>query len=133
MKNVLMLFALLSFAFLGCSDDAPEVVEDYEVTIKIVSPTPNSTFTAFDDIPLEVSFVRGSDEIIHNVLIELIDENSGDTKVLFEQHVHQTETYTFANETGLTIGDVGSYTLRATSFDPDGNLAEPAEMIFTAQ
>ena len=131
MKNVLMLFAFLSFAFLGCTDDEPEVVS-YDVTIKIVNPTPNSTFTAFSDVPLEVEFIRNEDEIIHNVKIELID-GSNQSKVLFEEHVHELGNYIFANEAGLTISDTGTYTLRASSYDFDGNQAEPVEITISAQ
>ena len=132
MKNVLMLLAFFSLVFLSCGDDDTPDTTDYEVTIKIINPDANTTFTPFTNFPIEVSFTRGADELIHHVKVELIDGNN-DAKVLLEEHVHEAELYTFANDEGLTIGEAGTYTLRATSHDMDGNHAEPVEMTLTAQ
>ena len=133
MKNVLMLLAFLSFTLLSCSnDDLPETT-DYDVVIKVISPTPNSTYAISDKVPIEVSFNRNTDEVIHHVKVEMISNADNSVKVLLEEHAHETETFTYANDQGFSIGDAGTYTLRATSHDMDGNHAEPVEVTITAQ
>lgn len=133
MKNVLFLLAFFSVICFSCKDDDAPETTDYKVEIEINNPVENSSYGAFENIPIEVVYTRGTDELIHHVKIELIDVNGNVVKTILEEHVHQPESYSYIDDVGISIGDTGTYKVRASSHDMDGNHADPVEVTITAQ
>lgn len=117
-RSLISLF-LFSVLLLSTSCDKDEQEDSYLVTIDIDAPNTVNKGAPFS---VEVAYTRDND-IIHNVKVEILNENGHSMTKLIEQHVHEANAYTFKKD-DIIIEEVGTYTLRAFSSDLHGDMED---------
>lgn len=117
---------LLTIAFLGmllmttsCKEDrsTEEMTDSYEVAIQIISPDEGQTITAGQEFTVEIEYSR-SGNLIHNVLVEIVDSSNNRIERLVERHAHVQGEFTFKQE-GIVMNEAGTYKVRAMTVDID--------------
>ena len=99
----------------GCDKDDGTENADYRVEVQIVAPENGAQIATNTPFSVEVAYTRDND-IIHNVLVEIINENGHTVKKLVEKHAHEANAFTF-KEAGVTLTEAGTYKLRAMTTD----------------
>ena len=119
-KSLNLLFVLLTIScfMTSCGEDR-EAVEngEYVVAVEIVSPANNATLTAGETFKVEVDYARNED-IVHNVKVEIMNEDGNVVKSLVNKHAHVANEFTFIDE-AVTIDQTGTYIVRASTTDLD--------------
>jgi len=93
----------------GCKKES---LDSYLVSIEIEAP---ATAKIGEPFEVTVNYARDND-IIHNVLIEILNEHGHQSMKLEERHVHESNTYSFT-QADIVLDKAGTYTLRAFSSD----------------
>jgi len=132
MKNLLFLFIFLSLISFSCGDEDTRLIE-YPVDISINNPIENNTYAVSEMIPLEVGFSRDPEEVIYHVKIELLDSAGNSILTLLEEHVDETENYTYSLDMAFSVNEAGTYTLKASSHDLEDQHANPQEITINIQ
>ena len=95
---------------------------EYKVNIDIVKPGENTIIDVDTDMEVEVTYTHETHgEIIHNVLIDIVDSDGNQVAKLLEEHVHSDMPYTYSNAAAWKTTTPGTYTLRAMTTDFEGN------------
>ena len=135
MKDLLFIFALgLSVAachHASVEDNDPVEVGAYVVSITVNKPTANSTVTKGNFMPIDVAFKRNGDSIIHNILLEIVDNKNAVVQTILEQHAHVKGTFNFSDVSAFKPTTAGSFKFRATTTDDDKLQPNTKEILFT--
>ncbi|GEM_PF-4432909 len=109
-------FFVISLGLLSCGEDR-EAEENaaYIVDIEIITPTNNATMAVGEDFNVEVDYAR-KENTIHNIKVEIVDEQGVTVHKLVERHAHVADEFTFQSE-AVSIGQAGTYFVRASSTD----------------
>ena len=113
MKNLWFFFIGFGIMISGCGDDTENNTNDapYAVDIIISNPTANASINANESQNISVSFT--SEGIIHNIKIEFQNMDTQITEVLFDEHVHQQQTFAYQNV--KTFETAGRYKMIVTT------------------
>ena len=103
---------LLTIGLLFWTSCNKEELESYLVSIDIDAPAAVKVGEPFD---VTINYERDND-IIHNVLIEIVNEQGHQTMKLEERHVHEANSYSFS-QANIVLDNAGTYTLRANTTD----------------
>ena len=126
MKNIVLLFTLL-FVFFACNKDERTPDESYIVEIDIIQPEENAAISVGDNLPIEVRFSRPNNQIIHNVLIEILDSDGAVIRTIRNKHEHVNGEVTFKQNDAFTANETGRFTLKVETTNFEGE--EPNDAI----
>lgn len=135
MKKYFLLVIALGLVQFSCKkdNDHDHNDENYHVNIEIEAPIANATVNVNEAMPVIVKFSRGAEEIIHHILIEILDSNNNVVKTIAQEHVHVAGNYTFSNGSAWTPTTAGSYIIKVGSHDMEDHATDPVEANFTVQ
>jgi len=115
----LLLMTLIAVACftMSCGEDLAVEEENvaYVVDVEIINPANNAQMIVDENFNVEVGFVR-AENIIHNIKVEILDEDGHQVMNLVERHAHVANEFTFTAE-NIAISAPGTYTLRAATTD----------------
>ncbi len=90
---------------------------DYKVNIDIVKPVASASVAINTALEVEVIYTHEtSGELIHNVMIDILDVDGKTVGTLVNEHTH-SEAYTYTQADAWTPTIAGTYTLRAMTTD----------------
>ena len=99
----------------SCDKDDGDEDADYRVAVQIVAPENGAQIATNTPFSVEVAYTIDND-IIHNVLVEIVDETGHTVKKLVEKHAHEANAFTF-KEAAVILTEAGTYKLRAMTTD----------------
>ena len=82
-------------------------------------------------MPIDVAFKRNGDSIIHNILLEIVDNKNAVVQTILEQHAHVKGTFNFSDVSAFKPTTAGSFKFRATTTDDDKLQPNTKEILFT--
>ena len=131
MKNTIFaLFLLGSLLTIGSCHNHDDEDATYEVAINILQPSADKTFAVGAFMPIEVTFSRPN-EVIHNVLIQVLDANNVVVETLLEKHAHVTGSFTYNETNGFKPTKAGTLKLKAQTTDENKLQPNIKEFTFT--
>ena len=121
---LLITFLALTLFTTGCKEDrVAEENEAYIVNVEIISPNNNTTMAVGTSFNVEVDYKR-TENIIHNIKVEILDKSGNIFNKLVERHAHVPNEFIFKSE-NISIDQVGIYVIRASTTDLlDGDSGE---------
>jgi hypothetical protein len=131
MQRLLLMFLFGIFLFSACEKEPePEPQPDlYLVDITVLSPEENAVLPVNEAFTVKVQFDRDNNTI-HNILIEIRDQEEVVVEKVIDAHVHIENTFTYEKE--VILSDPGLYTLVALTSD-HGEQAIQRELLFTVE
>ena len=132
MKNLIFALVLIGSLFtLGsCHNHDDDETSVYQVAINIVQPSGDKAVVVGAFTPVEVNFSRPN-EVIHNVLIQVLDANNAVVETLLDKHAHVTGSFTYNETNGFKPTKAGTFKLKAQTTDGKGAQPNVKEVSFT--
>lgn len=131
MKNLIFaLFLLASLLTIGGCHNHDDEDATYEVAINIVQPSGDKAVVVGAFTPVEVTFSRPN-EVIHNVLIQVLDANNTVVETLLDKHAHVTGSFNYNETNGFKPTKIGTFKLKAQTTDDKGTQPNVKEINFT--
>ncbi len=121
----LLLLVILTVACLNTSCKEDRKVDEavsYEVDVDIVSPANNAQMVVDEAFNVEVDYTR-AENTIHNIKVEIVDNNGNQIQKLVERHAHVANEFTFKAE-NIKIDQAGTYLIRASTTDLEDGAGE---------
>lgn len=90
-KAILGLVILLSFSACNTDDTPAEPMVtpvDYSYKVVINQPVENQVYSLGDTLPLNLSFISETNEIVHNIKVEVLNTDNTQDLYRVESHVH---------------------------------------------
>lgn len=121
-KSVVLLLLIFSLS-LNCKKDQPveemEVPFDYGYQAEIISPSPDTFLAIGDTLPLAIDFISATNEIVHNIRVEIHRKNQmSDQLYKVQSHVHQPVKFEYRDQVHLkgdaTEDDAGDWLILAS-------------------
>lgn len=132
-----ILIALLyasAFGLTGCIDFVPEEDDATPYIVNFTFTKPSSTiFTKNQYVPIEIRFDRNPSGYVHNVKVEVLDNNGVLVEKIFENNVHTFKSYTYSENNAFQPLKTGVFRLKASTTDENGKQENTKELSITVQ
>ncbi len=133
MKNIAFLLLFL-FSLFACNKEkqaSENQDETYIVDIDIIQPEENTSIAIGDNLPVEVRFSRQNNLIIHNVLIQALNNEEEVVSTIRNKHEHVSGEVTFKQVDAFTASEAGTFTLKVETTNLEGEEPNTVTRSFT--